>query len=145
MSEAVQGSTVVEADVDMIFEVVAGFEAYPEWQPEIKQVEVLETDDDGRGSRVRYVVDAGVFKATMVLEYSYTDTSMSWVLVDGDTVRRNDGRYTFADQGDGTTLVTYELEVEPAVPLPAMLRRRAAQRIIDAALSGMKQRAEARA
>lgn len=145
MSEAVQGSTTVEADLGTVYDVAADFASYPEWQPEMKQVEVLETDNEGRGTRVRYVVDAGVLEARVVLEYSYAETSMSWVLVEGDAVRRNDGTYTFDERGDGTTLVTYELEVEPAIRLPGMVRRRAAKRIVDTALSGLKARAEARA
>jgi hypothetical protein len=79
-----------------------------------------------------------------VLDYTYTDTSMEWVLVEGDGVRRNDGRYDLRDLGDGTTEVTYALEVEPAVPVPGLIRRKAAKRIIDGALAGMKRRVEQR-
>lgn len=142
VSDAVKDSIVVAADPDAIMEVIADFEAYPEWQGEIKEAEILETDDDGWGTKVRYRVDAKLFSTTYVLAYTYTDSSMSWTLVSGDQVRKIDGSYLLADRGDGSTEVTYELEVEPAISVPKMLKRKAAQRIIDGALKSMKQRVE---
>lgn len=142
MTEAVQDSIVVASDPDTIMDVIADFEAYPQWQPEIKEVEVLEADEDGWGTKVRFKVDAKVLKANLVLSYTYAENEMSWVLVEGDQVRKNDGRYSLDDRGDGTTEVTYELEVDPAVPMPGMLKRQAAKRIIDGALKGMKKRVE---
>lgn len=136
---------VVNADAQAVWDVIADFEAYPEWQPDMKEVEILETFEDGWGKKVRFVVDAKVIQATLVLEYAYTDTSMSWWLVDGVNVRKNDGTYTVEPQDDGTTLVTYELEVVPSIPVPGMLRRKVAQRLVQAALRDMKRCAEARA
>lgn len=142
MSDAVSDSIIVHADPDTIMEVIADFPSYPDWQEEIKEVEVLDTDEDGWATQVRYRVDAKLFSTTYVLAYAYTDTAMRWTLVEGDQVRKIDGAYTLEDQGDGTTRVTYDLEVEPAISLPGMLKRKAAQRIIDGALKGMKRRVE---
>jgi uncharacterized membrane protein len=143
VSESVSDSIVVDADADAVWDVIADFEAYPEWQPDIKEAEVLETDDDGWGTKARFVVDAKILQAKLVLTYTYTDTTMSWVLVDGEGVRKNDGTYTLEPQGDGTTRVTYELEVVPSVPVPGVMRRRAARRSVEGALRDMKQRVEA--
>lgn len=142
MSEAVSESITVQAGADAVMDVIADFETYPEWQDEIKAVEVLETDDDGWGVRVHYTVDAKIFSMTYVLAYTYTDDAMHWTLVEGDQVRKIDGTYHLQERDDGSTLVTYDLEVELAIPLPKMLRRKAAERIADSALKGMKQRVE---
>lgn len=147
MSDAVSDSIVVDADADAVMEVIADFESYPQWQEEIKDVEVLETDDDGWGTMVRYTVDAKIFSTTYVLAYTYTDEAdggygMSWTLVEGDQLRKVDGTYRLVDQSDGSTLVTYDLEIVPTITLPKLLRRKAAQRIIDGALGGMKRRVE---
>lgn len=142
MSEAVSDSITVQANPDAIMDVIADFTAYPEWQEEIKEVEVLETDEDGWGTRVRFTVDAKILKMTYVLAYTYGEDVMQWTLVEGDQLRKIDGAYRLVDQGDGTTLVTYDLEVVPAITLPKLLRRKAAQRIIDGALKGMKRRVE---
>ena len=39
--------------------VIADFAAYPEWADQVKSVEVLDTDADGRAERVRFTMDAG--------------------------------------------------------------------------------------
>jgi ribosome-associated toxin RatA of RatAB toxin-antitoxin module len=140
--DRVQDSIDVAASPDEVMEVIADFEAYPEWQPEFREVEILETDDDGWGTKVRFVVDAKVMQATLVLVYTYEDDAMRWELVEGDGVKRNDGAYLLEDKGDGTTHVIYEVEIEPSVPMPGMLRRKAAKKIATGALRGMKQRVE---
>jgi ribosome-associated toxin RatA of RatAB toxin-antitoxin module len=144
MTDAVRESIVVEADPDTIMDVIADFEAYPEWQSEMKEAEILETDGDGWGKQVRYKVDAKVFSAEYVLAYTYGENEMRWSLVEGDQLRKNEGVYLLEEQDDGTTLVTYELEVEPSIPMPGMLRRKAAKKIVDGALKDMKRRVESK-
>lgn len=143
MADSVADSIVVEAGADAVWDVIADFDRYPEWNDEITTAEVLATDEQGWGTRVRFEVDAGVIGATVTLEYAYADDAMSWWLVEGDKVRKNDGTYRLEERDDGTTLVTYELEIEPAVPLPGLVKRQAARRIVTRALSSMKEQAEA--
>ncbi len=143
MGDAVSDSVVVRADPAAIWDVIADFDAYPEWNDEIEEAETLEVGDDGWGTRARFRINAGVVQAEVVLAYAYTDESMRWWLEEGDKVRRNDGVYTLEPREDGTTEVRYELEIEPSVRVPGMLRRQAARRIVARALAGMKQRAEA--
>lgn len=143
MGDVVRDSIVVHGAPEAVLDVVADFDRYPEWQEEFRGVEVLETDENGWGTRVRFVVDAKVLQATIVLAYTYEDAAMRWTLVEGDGIRRNDGAYLLEDLGDGTTRVTYEVEIEPSIPVPGMLRRKAAKRIAEGALRGMKQRVEA--
>lgn len=143
MADAVADSIVVDAPPETVWDVIADFDRYPEWNDEISAVEILETDEDGWGTKVRYSIDAGVIGATVVLAYTYTDHAMTWWLVEGDKVRKNDGTYTLEPQDDGTTRVIYELEIEPAIRLPGVMKRQAARRIITRALKSMKESAEA--
>lgn len=138
----VSDSIVVDAGPEVIWDVIAGFESYPEWQDGVKEAEVLETGDDGWATKVRLVVDAQRFRAVMVLGYTYTDDAMSWELLEGEGVKSNTGTYRLEPLDEGGTRVTYDLEVTPSIPVPGMLKRMAAQRIVDTALRGMKQRAE---
>jgi len=142
LADTVSEQMQVRADPDTIFEVIGDFATYPEWQDEVQEAEVLAIAEDGWATRVRFVLDAKIFTTTFVLDYVYTDTTISWTLVQSDTLRRNDGSYTLADHGDGTTDVTYTLVIEPTVPVPGMLRRRAAKRIVEGALINVKARAE---
>lgn len=142
MTDSVSEQVDVRADPATVLAVVRDVEAYPQWQAETKEAEVLARGPDGLPQRVRFVVDAGVFRTTAVLDYSHTATGMSWTLVEGDGLRRNDGSYEVTDRGDGSTRLAYSLVVEPAVPIPGIIRRRAAKRIVDTALRGAKSRAE---
>ncbi|MBW3603114.1 MAG: SRPBCC family protein [Actinobacteria bacterium] len=143
MTEEVREHIVVRASPDAVMDVIADFERYPEWQAEVLRVEILEVDERGRATRVRFVVDARIVRATMVLAYAHAPDAMRWSLVEGDQVRRNDGAYLLWERPDGSTDVTYELVVEPAVAVPAVVRRSVARHIVDGALRGMKRRVEA--
>lgn len=142
MADTVSDSVVVQAGAGAVWDVIADFDRYPEWNDEVREVEVLETDEQGWGTSVRFKIDAGVFNATLVLAYTYTDDRMSWWLTEGDKVKKNDGAYTLEARPDGATQVTYELEVEPAIKVPGVLKRQAAKRIVSQALKAMKERAE---
>ena len=142
VADSVSDRIVIAADPDTIMDVIADVEAYPDWQDRVRSVEVLETDDDGWATKARMVVDAKLFTASFVLAYEYTPDEMRWRMLEGDGLRRNDGAYRLRDLGDGRTEVTYELVVEPAIPVPGMLKRQAANAIVDAALRGLKDRVE---
>ena len=133
----------VDADVEACYEVVADIESYPRWQEEFKDVEVLERDDEGYASRGRMRLAAMGLSATMVLEYARTDDAITWTLIEGDLITRNDGAYRFEDLGDGRTQVTYELEVESSAPMPGFMRRKLASKIANDSLKNVKKQAEA--
>lgn len=142
-SDSMTETLTVEADVETVYDTVADFEAYPEWLDEFKEAEILETFDDGWAKTVRFRLGAAGISLPMVLAYTYTDTRVDWSLVEGDMLTRNDGAYVLADNGDGTTDVTYELAVDSNIPLPGMVRRRVAKKIIVDSLKAIKKRAEA--
>lgn len=144
MVDEVSERVVVGADAATVLDVIRDVEAYPQWQAETTVAEVLDRQEDGLPARVHFVVDGGVFRESMVVEYAHSATGMSWRLVSGEQLRRNDGRYEVTDRGDGTAELAYALAVDLAIPLPGIIRRRAAKRIVDTALRGAKARAESR-
>ena len=145
MVERLAESIVVNADPDAIMDVIADFDTYTEWQDEIKEVEILDTDDDGWATRVRFKVDAMITEANYVLDYTYEDTAMRWTMVEADKLKSQEGSYELTDQGDGTTLVTYNLELEPAIKVPSMIRKQGIKRVANAALKSLKRRVESQA
>ena len=54
-------------------------------------------------------------------------------------LRRLDGRYGFEPEGDGTR-VTYDLVVDIAIPMPGLVKRRAAGMIMGTALTRAQER-----
>lgn len=133
----------VKAPPERCFGVAVDFERYPSWAPDVKRVEVLERDPDGRGKRVRYQIAALGLSITHVLEYDYADAprQFTWRLVEADILRGLDGVYRFDPDDDGT-LVTYRLSVDLAIPLPGFVKRQAAGRIANSATRQLKARVE---
>ncbi|MSO78409.1 MAG: hypothetical protein EXQ79_02245 [Acidimicrobiia bacterium] len=133
----------IGASPELCWTVATDFERYPEWAKDVKHAAVLERDDQGRGRRVEFRV-AGLGRSIhYVLQYDYTEVpaAFSWNLVEGDVLRQLDGRYGFEAHGPGT-LVTYDLLVDVAIPLPGMIKRRAAGMIVGTALKELKKEVE---
>lgn len=144
MAFKVKDSIDIEATADEIFEVATDFESYPEWNPDIKKIEITETDEDGRAAKVFYEVDARLkaVRYTLAYDYSGAPESYAWDLVDGD-VKALTGSYTF-DEFEDVTDVTYELTLDPGFPVPGILRRQGENQIKKSALEGLKKRVESR-
>lgn len=144
MAFKVRDSIDIGASTEDVFKVATDFESYPEWNSEIKKVEIKTTDDQGRATEVWFQVDARIRTVTYTLAYDYSEApeAYSWELVDGD-VKRLAGSYKF-DEFDGVTDVTYELELDPGFPLPGLLRRQGEKQIKKGALDGLKRRVESR-
>ncbi|GGF31563.1 cyclase [Marmoricola endophyticus] len=142
MADQTSSSIVVEASPTEVMDVIADFEAYPEWAG-MSAVTVLEKDGP-RADKVAFELDAGPIKDAYTLVYDWhDDTSVSWTLVEGKLITALDGEYVLSARG-GATEVTYRLAVDISIPMIGMLKRRAEKVIIDTALKGLKKRVESR-
>ncbi|WP_347060227.1 SRPBCC family protein [Blastococcus sp. HT6-30] len=142
MADQSTQSIVVEAPAAEVMAVIADFPSYPQWVAAAKQVEVLETGDDGRARRVHFVLDAGAVKDDYVLEYAWDDDRrVSWHLVRGQMQKRQEGSYTLAETG-GRTEVTYSITIDLSIPMLGMVKRKAEKVILDTALKELKKRVE---
>ncbi len=133
----------VAAPADRCLAVALDFEAYPQWAKDVKHAQILERDDAGRGIRVEFRAAALGKSIRYVLAYDYSDlpNSFSWEFAEGEMLRRLDGTYRFEPEGDSTR-VHYDLTVEVGVPLPGMVKRRAASLIMGSALKELKRHIE---
>jgi ribosome-associated toxin RatA of RatAB toxin-antitoxin module len=143
MAEQTSSSIVIAADPASIMDVIADFDAYPDWVQGVKVADVVKTGPEGETEQVYFELDASPIKDQYTLGYEWNgEESVSWWLVQGRMLRGMDGTYELADRGDGTTEVTYRLAVDVSIPMIGMLRRKAEKVIIDNALKGLKQRVE---
>ncbi|HEV2427078.1 MAG TPA: SRPBCC family protein [Acidimicrobiales bacterium] len=138
-------SVVVDATRDAVFAAITDFDGYARWVRDVKSVEVLERDTDGRGLEVDFRAAAFGRSARYTLRYDYARApgELSWYQVEGDVTASMTGRYRLEPAPSGTR-VTYDLEVELAVPIPAFVKARAAQRIMTEALGDLKAWVEGR-
>jgi ribosome-associated toxin RatA of RatAB toxin-antitoxin module len=144
MADEAHERTSVAANPERCYAVAVDFARYPDWARDVKQVDVLERDAEGRGSKVEYRVAGLGQSIRYVLAYDYGEApgAFSWQLVESDKLRRLDGRYGFEPDGDGTR-VTYDLSIDVSIPLPGLIKRQAARMIVGTALRELKREAEA--
>jgi uncharacterized membrane protein len=143
MTESVSERIRVDAPASRCWDVAVDFESYPEWVRDVREVKVLERDEEGRGTRVEFRAAALGKSIRYVLDYDFSDApnAFSWKFVEGDMLRRLDGSYRFEADGDSTR-VHYELAVDLAMPLPGLVKRRAAGLIMGSALKELKRQVE---
>lgn len=145
MADQTESSIVIDASPSEVMAVIADIEAYPSWNDEVKEVEVLSVYDDAdeRPAEVRFVLDAGAIKDAYTLSYTWHgDESVSWTLVEAGMLTAMDGTYLLSANGAGTQ-VTYRLAVGVKIPMIGMIKKKAEKVIIERALKGLKKRVEA--
>jgi ribosome-associated toxin RatA of RatAB toxin-antitoxin module len=123
--------------------VVADFENYDDWVTDLKKIDVLTRDGEGRALDVEFRAAAFGRSTTYTLRYDYSKApqQLTWHQIEGDLTETLNGQYRFEPEGRATK-VTYDLEVELLVPIPSFIKSRAAYRIQIQALRELKARAE---
>jgi uncharacterized membrane protein len=143
MAEGTVQSIEIPASREFIFEVLADLELYPEWITAMREVEVLERDEEDRPQRARFLVDAMIKEIAYDLDYVHEPPlRMSWTAVPGEDIRQMVGSYELNELENGETDVVYALMVEPEFKVPGFLRRQAERQLIGTALRGLKKRVE---
>jgi hypothetical protein len=140
MSEFSKSTISIDAPLSAVQEALFALDKYPEWSAQIKSAEALARDDQGRITKVKMSIDAGMMKDRPTLDYDWSGapSKLSFSLDEADLLTGMDGIYSFKSIDEDTTEVTYELEVSLSMPIPAMMRQKAEKATIDAALSQLK-------
>ena len=144
MADEARESIYIEASPARCYAVAIDYERYPEWATDVKEVEVVDRDDEGRGTSVKYKISALGQTIGYKLGYDYSDApgGFSWKLEKAQVLSQLDGVYRFEPEGDGT-LVSYVLVVDITVPLPGFMKRAAAGMIVNNAMKQLKAYVEA--
>ena len=140
MAEFSTATITIDAPIAEVQKVLFALDKYPEWSTQIKSAEALDHDDQGRITKVKMSIDAGMMKDRPTLDYDWSEApnKLSFSLEDADLLTGMDGIYSFKSIDEDTTEVTYQLEVSLSMPIPAMMRQKAEKATIDAALSQLK-------
>ena len=145
MRDSSSSTISIDAPLASVTEALFALEKYPEWSSSIKSAEAMARDDQGRITKVKMSIDAGMMKDRVILDYDWSGapTHLSFSLDDADLLTGMDGSYTIKGIDEDTTEVTYELAVSLSMPIPAMMRQKAEKATIDAALAQLKATLEA--
>ncbi|HTY32721.1 SRPBCC family protein [Mycobacterium sp.] len=130
---------VIEASPEEILDVIADFEAMPEWSEPHQSAEVLETGEDGRPSKVKMKIKVAGITDEQVVAYTWSADEVSWTLVSSSQQKAQDGKYTLVPRGEAT-LVKFDLLADPTVPLPGFVLKRAVKGTIDSATKALRER-----
>ena len=145
MSDFSSSTITIDAPLDAVTQALFELEKYPEWSSSIKSVEAIARNDQGRITKVKMVIDAGMMKDRVTLDYDWSGApgKLSFTLDDADLLTGMDGAYTIKALDEDSTSITYELTVSLSMPIPAMMRQKAEKTTIDQALAQLKASLEA--
>ncbi len=127
----------IDADPAAVLDVLADVEGLPSWSPVHKKIEVIDRFDDGRPHHVKMAVSILGINDEQVVEYTWTDTTVSWDLVEGSQQKSQHGEYTLTPTAKGTR-VAFELTIDPKIPIPGFLIRKGTKTILEAATEGLR-------
>ena len=135
-------SVTINVPPEKLFDVIADYEKYPEFLPEVKKVKV----DAGQGSikEVTYTVD---IKAK-VINYTLKHTAerpgkVSWTMIKGEMMKGNDGTWILKPGAQpGTTDATYSIDLKLSSLVPGFIEKALAEQALPALMANFKNRAE---
>ena len=135
-------SITINVTPEQLFDVIADYEKYPEFLPEVKKVKV----DAGQGSikEVTYTVD---IKAK-VINYTLKHTAdrpkkVAWTMIKGEMMKGNDGAWVLKPGAQpGTTDASYTIDLKLSSLVPAFIEKALAEQSLPGLLTNFKARAE---
>lgn len=136
-------SIEVAAEPEAILRVVRDVTTYPDWQREIRSVEVASRDERGRPLRITVGVHAVGRGGWYTVDYAYpAEHVVAYHLVESDLMTRNDARFTVVAAGAGRSRLTVEMDLALRWPLPRAIVDRLVHRGVTDMLARVKDRAE---
>jgi uncharacterized membrane protein len=133
---------VIDGTPQECFDVLVEYESFPDWQRAVVSSAVLSRDNQGRGKEVAFEIDARLRSLKYTLDYRYEEPHLiTWRYTGGD-VKDVDGELVFEDRGDGTTLATYALRIDPGVWLPERIAGLLGDQVMQGAMEDLKRRVE---
>ncbi len=137
---------VIDAPRERCFEIAADVANAPKWQGTLEEVEILESDAEGRPEVVETVSDAAVKKVKARLRFTYDrPASITWVQEKGE-LKWLRGSWEFTELGRDRTGAVYALHADPGRILGLLLRGpvegKVKELLTKGAAEGLKEYAE---
>lgn len=133
----------VNAEAATILGIVADFEAYPQWNDEVKNVYILARYNDGRPSQLRIDTEIQGQQGTYIQAVYYPGPGqIQTVMQQGDLFSKQHQLFSVVEMGP-SSLLTVDLEVETSVPgVPALMVKKLVNDALDHLAGNLKARAE---
>ena len=122
--------------------IVADFEAYPQWNEEIKGCWILARYDDGRPSQLRLDTSIQGMEGTYIQAVYYPgENQIQTVMQQGELFSKQEQRFAVVAMGS-TSLLTVDLEIEVSMPVPAVMVKKVVNDALEHLAGNLKKRAE---
>jgi ribosome-associated toxin RatA of RatAB toxin-antitoxin module len=132
----------VAARPETVMSIVADFEAYPQWNEEIKGCWVLARYDDGRPSQLRLdVAVSGMDGSYVCAVYYPSPAEIYTVLQQGDLFSKQQQNFSVVPMG-ATSLLTVDFDVETKQAIPKAMVKKVVSDALDYLADNLKKRAE---
>jgi len=133
-------SIVINAPAEKVFDVISGYEKYPEFMSEVKEVKT--SNRKGNQVDVHYKVD-------LIKSIKYTlrmieerPTKVTWSFIEGEFMKDNKGTWMLEPAGDGQTKATYSIEIALGPLVPKTIVNAMVETSLPKMLDAVKKRAE---
>jgi hypothetical protein len=86
-------------------------------------------------------VKAAGLTDVMVIEYTWTDSGVTWTLVKSGQLKTQDAGYTLTPLGDSDpekTMVTFDMLIDLSIPMPGFLLKRTLKGGMETATDGLR-------
>jgi ribosome-associated toxin RatA of RatAB toxin-antitoxin module len=131
-------SADIAASPQACFDALTDFESLPRWQGAVRDVQVLERDEAGRGTVVEYEVDVRFKTVRYRLRQVYDEPRRLASEYLGGDFRDFCGEWRFEPLGDDRTHVELDLRIDPGLYVPGFLRRAISEAVMRRALRDLK-------
>lgn len=132
----------VAADEALILSIVADFEAYPQWNEEVKGCWILHRYDDGRPSQLRLDTLVQGNEGTYIQAVYYpAPNQIQTVMQQGEHFSKQEQLFSVVGMGP-TALLTVDMDVEVTFPVPAMMVKKVVNEALEHLANNLKARAE---
>jgi coenzyme Q-binding protein COQ10 len=133
-------SIVIQATPERVFAVIADYEKYPEFLPEVKKAKV--EFGSGNVKEVTYTVDIKAKVITYTLKHTARPPEeLAWTMVRGEMMKGNDGAWILKAVPQGTE-ATYKIDLKLGALVPSMVERMLAEQSLPGLLANFKKRVE---
>ncbi|MDX6677238.1 MAG: hypothetical protein QOE31_1290 [Solirubrobacteraceae bacterium] len=141
-----RASSEIDAAIDAVWAVVQDVGQWAEWQAALGQVDVTETDSEGRAAQCKVDIDAKITTISMTLSCVYAEPSELTFTRTSGSLSSLEGTWQLDDLGDDRTRATYVLEVDPGSVIGFLLNAERKEKLrallVDARPAELKARVE---
>jgi ribosome-associated toxin RatA of RatAB toxin-antitoxin module len=132
----------IDAPPERCYALMTDYGRIPSWQGAVRSIDVLERDEQGRGSVLAYEVDAKVRVVRYRLRQIYDEPHRLASEYLGGDFRDFSGEWRFLSAGERRTRAELDLRIDPGRFVPGPVRGAIADAVMKRALRDLKREAE---